>query len=290
MPLPGRALASALVRVGGEMVLFDCGEGTQVAMRAPGWGFGGLSTIFLTHVHADHVAGLPGLLLTLGLTGRTAPLAIYGARFTIEVVEALRVVVPRLPFEVGVHELKGGESLSVAGGRMSTFPLRHRAPCLGFRFDLARARRFERARAEALGIPLALWKRLQAGQVADFPGGRAHPDDVLGPPRPGLAFAYVIDTLPVTGLADFVRGVDLLICEATHLGPGDEARAAVHDHMHLTESCRLAAEAGVRQLWLTHFSASIADPTLYAADAAALFAGAAIGRDGLTTTLAFRED
>src|SRR5207248_9090586 len=96
MPLPGRALASALLRVGGTMILFDCGEGTQVAMRAPGWGFGGLAAICLTHVHADHVAGLPGLLLTLGMSGRTEPREVYGARFTIEIVEARRGMVPRL--------------------------------------------------------------------------------------------------------------------------------------------------------------------------------------------------
>src|SRR5438552_19214399 len=118
VPLPGRALAAALVRIGGTMILFDCGEGTQVAMRAPGWGFGGLGTICLTHVHADHVAGLPGLLLTLGMSGRTEPLDVYGARFTTEIVGALRVMVPRLAYEVRVHELRGGETFDVGGAHV----------------------------------------------------------------------------------------------------------------------------------------------------------------------------
>jgi ribonuclease Z len=289
VPLPGRALAAALVRIGGAMVLFDCGEGTQVAMRAPGWGFGGLAAICLTHVHADHVAGLPGLLLTLGMSGRTERLEVYGARFTIEVVEALRVMVPRLPYEVRVHELRGGESFELAGARVRTMALKHRAPCLGYRIDLARSRPFLPERAEALGIPRPLWRRLQHGETVDFPGGRASPDDVLGPPRRGLSLAYVTDTRPLDGLVDFVRGVDLLICEATHMAPGEEARSAEHDHMHLTDACRTANEAGVRRLWLTHFSQSIVDPLSYQDTARALCAVAEIGRDGMTTTLSFPE-
>jgi ribonuclease Z len=290
VPLPGRSLASALLRVGGQMVLFDCGEGTQVAMRAPGWGFGGLGTICLSHVHADHVAGLPGLLLTLGMSGRSEPLQIYGARFTAEVVEALRILAPRLPYEVRVRELSGGETLRLAGGHLRTIALRHRAPCLGWRFDLERGRPFLPERARALGIPLDLWKRLQRGEVVDWPGGRARPDDVLGRPRPGLSFAYVTDTRPVDGLAEFLSDVDLLVCEATYLAPGDEERAAEHDHMHLRETCQIAAAAGARRLWLTHFSPAIPDPFAHAAEAAALCPSAEIGRDGMTTTLSFRDD
>jgi len=290
VPLPGRALASALVRIGGEMLLFDCGEGTQVAMRAPGWGFGGLGTICLTHVHADHVAGLPGLFLTLGMSGRTAPLELYGARWTTEVVEALRILAPRLPYEVRIHELRGGETFEWAGATVRTMALKHRAPCLAYRIDLARGRPFQPERAEALGIPRQLWRRLQRGESVDSPGGRAHPDDVLGLPRRGLCIAYVTDTQEVAGLADFVRDVDLLICEATHLEPGDEARAAEHDHMHLTQTCRIAAEAGVGRLWLTHFSPAVADPLAYADAARGCFQGAEIGRDGMTTTLSFRDD
>lgn len=290
VPLPGRALAAALVRIGGEMLLFDCGEGTQVALRAPGWGFGGLGTICLTHVHADHVAGLPGLFLTLGMSGRTEPLEIYGARWTREVVEALRILAPRLPYELRVHELRGGEMFGWAGATVRTMPLAHRAPCLAYRVDLARGRPFQPERAEALGVPRTLWRRLQRGESVDFPGGRAHPDDVLGLSRRGLCLAYVTDTREVDGLAEFVRDVDLLICEATHLEPGAEARAAEHDHMHLTQSCRLATRAAVRRLWLTHFSPAVADPPAFQDAARALCPAAEIGRDGLTATLTFPDD
>jgi ribonuclease Z len=290
VPLPGRALASALLRVGGRMVLVDCGEGTQVAMRAPGWGFGGLEAILLTHVHADHVAGLPGLLLTLGLSGRTAPLEVYGARWTIEVVRALRVLVPALPYEVRVRELAGGERFEAAGLAVGAVALEHRAPCLGYRLDLPRGRRFLPGRAEALGVPRTLWKRLQSGEAVAWDGGRAEPDDVLGRPRPGLAVAYVTDTRPVEGLADFLRGVDLLICEATYLLPGDEARAAEHDHLHLAETCRIAREAGARRLWLTHFSQAVPDPAALEEQVRELCPLAEVGRDGMTATLRFRDD
>ena len=290
VPLPGRALASALLRVGGRMALIDCGEGTQVAMRAPGWGFGGLESLLLTHVHADHVAGLPGLLLTLGLSGRTAPLDVYGARWTIEVVRALRVLVPRLPYEVRVHELAGDDRFESAGLAVRTIALEHRAPCLGYRLDLPRGRRFLPERAEARGVPRPLWGRLQAGEAVEWSGGSASPDDVLGPPRDGIAVAYVTDTRPVEGLAAFARDVDLLICEATYLLPGDEARAAERDHMHLAETCRIAAEAGARRLWLTHFSQAVPDPTALEEQVRRLCPLAEIGRDGMTTTLRFRDD
>jgi ribonuclease Z len=290
VPLPGRALASALLRVGGRMVLIDCGEGTQVAMRAPGWGFGGLESILLTHVHADHVAGLPGLLLTLGLAGRTARLDVYGARWTTEVMQALRVLVPHLPYEVHVHELAGGESFEAAGLVVRTIALEHRAPCLGYRLDLPRRRRFLPEQAEARAIPKPLWRRLQDGEPVEWQGGRATPDEVLGPPRPGIAVAYATDTRPVEGLAAFARGVDLLICEATYLLPGDEARAAEHDHLHLVETCRIAAEAGARRLWLTHFSQAVPDSSAVAELVHELCPVAEIGRDGMTTVLRFQDE
>jgi ribonuclease Z len=279
-----------MLRLGGRTLLIDCGEGTQVAMRAPGWGFAGLDAILLTHMHADHVAGLPGLLLTLGLSGRREPLKLYGAGGTVAVVRALRVIVPALPYEVRVHELAGGERFEAAGLDVGTIALAHRAPCLGYRFDLARGRRFLTERAEARGVPRPLWRRLQRGQPVEWPGGRAAPDDVLGPPRPGLSLAYVTDTRPVEGLPAFVRGVDLLICEATYLLPGDEARAAEHDHLHLTETCRIAAEAGARRLWLTHFSQAVPDPAALEGQIRALCPLAEVGRDGMATVLRFPDD
>ena len=290
MPLPGRALASALVRIGGSMILFDCGEGTQVALRKAGWGFGGLGTICLTHVHADHVSGLPGLLLTLGGSGRTEPVTIYGARWTTAVVQALRIIAPRLPYEVIVHELAGGESFDTVGGLLRTHPLNHGIECLGFRIDIPRSRRFLPERATARGIPVSLWKALQAGQAVSWLDGQAAPDDVLGSTRRGLAFAYVTDTRPAAGLEEFVKDVDLLVCESTYLAPGDEERAAEHHHMHVTESCALARAASVKHLWLTHISPAVPNPSEHVDYVASLFPSVEIGHDGLVTSLRFSEE
>lgn len=290
MPMPGRALASALVRIGGSLILFDCGEGTQVALRKAGWGFGGLGTICLTHVHADHVSGLPGLLLTLGSSGRTEPVTIYGARYTKLVVDALRVIAPRLPYEVHVHELAGGDSIDVAGGRMTTYALNHGIDCLGYRIDVPRNRRFLPENAIARAIPRSLWKSLQSGQSVSWPGGHASPDDVLGLARSGLAFAYVTDTRPAQGLEDFARGVDLLVCESTYLAPGDETRAAEHHHMHVSETCDLARAADARHLWLTHISPAVPDPLEHADYVASLFPSVEIGYDGLMMSLRFAEE
>lgn len=290
MPMPGRALASALVRIGGSMILFDCGEGTQVALRKAGWGFGGLGTICLTHVHADHVSGLPGLLLTLGSSGRTDPVTIYGARYTEAVVAALRVIAPRLPYEVNVHELVGGESFEFAGGRIATHPLKHGIECLGFRIDVPRNRRFLPEKAIARDIPRPLWKALQSGQSVSWPGGSAEPSDVQGSARSGLAFAYVTDTRPAPGLEDFVRSVDLLVCESTYLAPGDEKRATEHQHMHVSETCGLAHAAKVKRLWLTHISPAVPNPLEHADYVSSLFPSVEIGYDGLVTSLRFSDD
>ncbi|TAK20452.1 MAG: ribonuclease Z [Chloroflexota bacterium] len=291
VPLPGRALAAALIRVGGNMYLADCGEGTQVAMRAPGWGFGGLTAILLTHVHADHIAGLPGLLLTLGMSGRQDPLTVYGTRQTIDAARSLAVLVPGLPFEVRIQELNGGAAIDLASDlRLTTIDLDHRMPCLGYRFDLARRRRFDRSRAEARGIPIELWNSLQHGQSVSWPGGHAEPDDVLGPPRPGLSVAYVTDTRPTDAIVRFAEEADLLICEATFMAPDDHQRAVDHQHMHLDETCALAARARARRLWVTHISQAITDPAAYAPHAAEIFPATTIGYDGLTTRLDFADD
>jgi ribonuclease Z len=254
-------------------------------MRSSGWGLGGLDAIALTHVHADHVAGLPGLLLTLGLSGRTAPLTIYGPAYTVEVVSALRILVPALPYEVQMKELSGGDGFAVAGLSASTFALDHRAPCLGFRFDLPRGRRFMPERALALGVPRELWGRLQDGAAVSWPGGSTDPDDVLGPPRSGLAVGYVTDTRPVDGLPDFLADVDLLICEAIYLLPGEESRAAEHDHLHLSEACQIARVARAKRLWLTHFSQAVPDASSLVDEVRAACPLAEVGRDGMTTSL-----
>lgn len=291
LPLPDRWLSALLVRSGGELVLFDCGEGTQIPWRVYGWGFRRLSAICLSHWHADHVAGLPGLLHAVANAGRTEPLRIYGPPETRRVVAGLRQIAPTLPYPVEVVELAGGDSFALPGGcRATTLLGEHHVPCLAYRVDRPRAPRFDAERAAALGIPVRLWRKLQLGEAVSWDGGHAEPDQVLGPPRRGLAFAYVTDTRPVPELVPFVAGVDLLVCEGTYGSADDTPKAIQNQHMTFAEAATLARDAGVGHLWLTHFSPSLDAPEEFLGEAAAIFPGVTIGRSGLTTTLSYEQE
>jgi ribonuclease Z len=292
LPLPNRWLSSLLVRCGGDLILFDCGEGTQIPWRRFGWGFRRLAAICFSHTHADHVAGLPGLLHSLANAGRTEPVAIVGPVGTASVVAGLRVIAPVLPYEVRVQELASGERFVLPGGlRGSVLAGEHGLPCLAYRADLDRARRFDPERARLRGVPLPLWRTLQRGQAVTWAGeGSATPDDVLGPPRAGLSIAYVTDTRPVAGLPAFLRGVDLLVCEGTYGDSADLPKAIERGHMTFREAATLAREAEVGALWLTHFSPALEDPPVYLPEATAVFPATTIGRSGLTTTLSFSDE
>ena len=291
LPLPDRWLSSLLIRCDGELILFDCGEGTQIPWRRFGWGFRRLAAICLSHTHADHVAGLPGLLHSLANAGREEPVTIYGPIGTAGVVAGLRTIAPFLPYEVRVTELASGARFPLPGGLQgSVLTGEHGLPCLAYRADLARARRFDPARAEALGVPLAHWRTLQRGEPVTWPGGAATPDEVLGPPRQGLAVAYVTDTRPVPALPAFLSGVDLLVCEGTYGDSADQPKAIERGHMTFREAASLARAAGAGALWLTHFSPALADPPAYLPEATAVFPATTIGYSGLTTTLSFIDE
>jgi ribonuclease Z len=289
MPLPGRWLSCLLVRVRGEMVLFDCGEGTQVALTALGWGFGRLSAIALSHCHADHVSGLPGMLLRLANAERTAPLTVLGPPGICAVHDALRRIAPHLPYAVECVELAPGAEWAIAGGRLHVAAAEHRVPCLAYRFEVERQRAFLPDRARALGLPVTAWQRLQRGEAVVWGGRTVQPDEVLGPPRRGLAIAYVTDTRPIPEIARLASGADLLVCEGTYGDDADRDKAIERGHMTFREAAELAAQAGVRRLWLTHFSPALAEPTAYLHVAQAVFPAAEVGYDGMATTLRFTE-
>jgi ribonuclease Z len=291
MPLPDRWLSSLLVRCRGELILFDCGEGTQIPWRRFGWGFRRLAAICLSHTHADHVAGLPGVLHAVAQAERTEPVALFGPSGAARVVAGLRTIAPYLPYELTVTELGDGVTFALPAGLIGrTARGEHGLPCLAYRLDLDRAPAFSPGRAAALGIPLDLWRPLQRGEPVTWPGGRATPDQVLGPARRGLALSYVTDTRPTPGLAALLAGVDLLVCEGTYGDAADQAKAAAHGHMTFAEAATLARDAGAGALWLTHFSPALTDPATHLASATAIFPATTVGYAGLTTTLAFADD
>lgn len=291
MPLVDRYLSSLLIRCEGEMTLFDCGEGTQVPMRISGWGFKRLSSIVLTHHHADHVMGLTGVLFSVGNAGRTEPLTIYGPPGTLPLAQALTVVVPGLPFEVMVHEIEAGERLRLpAEIELTVGQADHRDRCFFYRVDRARDRAFEAERARTADIPVRFWSMLQRGESIEWAGQHYHGSDFLGPERRGVSLGFVTDTRPVPEMPVLLHDVDLLVCEGTYGDDADLEKAIVKTHMTFREAATIAREADAHALWLTHFSPAVADPDLFLGNATAVFPETTVGHAGLQTTLAFVDD
>jgi ribonuclease Z len=290
IPLPGRPLSSVLGRVGSELILFDCGEGTQVSMRRWGWGFKGLSAICLSHRHGDHVAGLPGVLHSVARAGRTEPLDIYGPIGIGMVIDGLRVVARILPYQVRVHELGRAGGIAWNGAILATLPVDHAVPCIAFRLDLARARRFLADKARLLGVPIASWKVLQQGRSVLVNGREIQSDDVLGPQRRGVSFCYVTDTRPTPAMPEFLAESDLLVIEGTYGDPADAENAIANKHLLFSEAATIGRDARVRLIWLSHFSAKLLEPEQYAEEATRLFPNTTIGHEGLTTSLRFDDE
>ena len=168
MPLPYRKLTALMTRFNGSNLLIDCGEGTQVAVKERGWSFHPIDVICFTHYHADHISGLPGLLLTMGNAERTEPVLMIGPKGLERVVNALRIIAPELPFEIKFHELtQKEETLEVKGYQIHAFRVNHNVPCYGYALEIKRTGRFEVERALAQNIEQKYWNRLQKGEVIE---------------------------------------------------------------------------------------------------------------------------
>src|SRR6266487_2967663 len=288
MPLPGRWLSCVLLRYGSTLTLFDCGEGTQIPWKSLGWGFRQLGAICFTHMHADHVAGLPGVLFMVAHAGRTEPLHIFGPPGTAYVVEGLRRIAAELPYPVRMHELKSSEHFPLPGGlHGSCVSTTHGVPCLAYRFELERNPAFLPERAQALGLPVQLWSRLQHGETLEYNGQTITPAQVLGPPRRGISLAFITDTRPTKALSNFVHDVDLLICESMYDDPADLPLARANAHMLAEESATIAKTADAHALLLTHFSPKINDPSRAERMAKRVFENTKAARDGMVITLDF---
>ncbi len=287
MPLPDRFLTSLYVRTDGQVLLIDCGEGTQTAIRTAGLRFKPIRALLLTHFHADHVSGLPGLLLTLGNEDRAEPLDIYGPAGLKRVVAAARVIVPELPYELNCHELEAEEEITfeAAGLTVTAFPADHGMPCLSYALERSRPGKFDPERAKARGVPLGLWSRLQKGESAE--GFR--PEDVLGPDRRGIRLLYSTDTLPLERVKALGFDADLMVLEGMFGDPAKADRAQFTHHSTMQQSALLARDAHARRLWLTHYSPANPHPEEYEEEIKALFPNAVICRDGQKLTLEFED-
>lgn len=291
MPLVDRYLSSVLIRCEREMTLFDCGEGTQVPMRASGWGFKRLSSVVLSHLHADHVMGLTGVLFSVGNAGRTEPLTVYGPPGTLQVAQALTIVVPGLPFDVLVHEVEVGERLRLpAGLQLTVGEARHRDRCFFYRVDRSREPRFDSAKAQAAGIPVDRWSELQRGESITWDGRRFDGADFVGLRRRGVSLGFVTDSRPVPEMAELLGRVDLLVCEGTYGDDADLEKARSKTHMTFGEAATIARDCGAGALWLTHFSPALLDPDEYLPNATAVFPKTTIGFSGLETALSYPDE
>lgn len=292
MPLPNRWLTAMMMRYNGHSILVDCGEGTQVALKEVGWSPKPVDVILFTHFHADHISGLPGMLLTMGNAERTEPLLIIGPKNVERVVESIRIIARDLPFEIQYKELTGNEEeFEICGLRAKAYKVSHNVTCYGYTFELDRTGRFDVDRAKAAGIDVCYWNRLQKGEeIVTDDGRKFTPDMVLGPDRKGLKLSYCTDTRPTDSIVRNAEGSDLFICEGMYAEEDKLDKAKEHKHMTFYEAADLAKRANVKELWLTHYSPSLPNPKAYTGEVQKIFPDTVVAKDGRVTTLNFIDE
>ena len=258
MPLPGRHLTSVLLRRAGELFLFDCGEGTQVSLRRLNLRWKKISVIFITHIHADHVTGLPGMLMLSSQVDRDDPLIIVGPPKIGDFVNANRQILEmyiNYPIEV-VEFSDPGVVYQGDGFRVRAFPLRHTRMCMGYTLEEDRRPGvFFPDKALEQRVPRGpQWSQLQGGDAVTLDDGTVvQPQHVMGPSRSGRKFSFVTDTLPTPHIADAVRGSDLFICEGMFT---EDLMESALEKRHLTakQAAAIARDAEVKRLGLIHYS------------------------------------
>jgi ribonuclease Z len=295
MPLPSRGLTSVLLRREGELFLFDCGEGTQVSLRRLALRWKKISVILVSHTHADHVTGIPGILMLSSQVERNEPLYIIGPPRIREYVEASRRILDMyINYEIVVKEVSGSETVFEGEGyRIRSRPLHHTKPCLAYCLEEElRPGVFDPQAAAALGVPRGpMWSTLQSGTPVRLDSGaEVQPGQVMGPQRRGRKFSFVTDTTWVPGLPDFIKDSDLLICEGM-FGEDLEEDAVDKKHLTATQAARIALQGGVGRLGLIHYSPRYTERELKRLlhQARRIFPGTFLTRDLQVIDLPFKE-
>ena len=293
MPLPDRALSAAVLRCGGRTILFDCGEGTQTAARRAHVSLAKTDLIALTHYHGDHIFGLAGLLQTLNCLGRVEPLYITGPEGLSSALAPILALAGETQYEIRLvsGEIKLAELNPAwsANAVLTPFATNHRVASAGYAFTLARFPKFLPEKAKALGVPVKYWGKLQRGESVRTENGEIMPDAVTGGGRKGLKIVFSGDTAPCDELTEGARGADLLVCDATYAEDSQLDMAELYGHSTFSQSARTAKAAGVKRLWLTHYSQMIEKPESYLENAREIFLFAECGYDGKTEAFTFSD-
>ncbi|MBJ2356626.1 MAG: ribonuclease Z [Sphaerochaeta sp.] len=265
MPLPNRFLTSAMVRRDGELFLFDCGEGTQVSLKMLNLKWKKIHSIFISHMHADHVTGLPGILMLSSQVDRDEPLTLYGPPKLKEYVDANRRILDMyINYEIIVKTVEPGIILETDDFIVRAFRLNHTKPCLGYVMqEKDRPGEFHPEKAQELGIPVGpLWGKLQRGETVTLSDGRVITStDVMGEKRGGRKFSYVTDSLYLPSIAKEVEHSDLLLCEGMFTSDMEET-AYEKKHMTAGQAAQIAKDAEVAKLGLLHYSPRYGDREL----------------------------
>ena len=289
VPTAQRAPTALLVRRGGERLLFDCAEGTQRQMLRSSVGLVELREVFLTHYHADHYLGLPGMLKTFALRGRELDLTVYGPPGLVDLFGALRRIFGKLTYDLRLHELEAGSVLERDGYNLTTFAPAHGVSAIGYALvEEPRPGRFDVEAADALGVDPRQRGLLQRGDSIELDDGRVvTPDEVLGPPRPGRKLVIAGDTAPSPIVLEAAREAEVLVHEATFL---DEERERARETSHSTalEAAELARDAEVSMLALTHLSNRYFGPEIVR-EARAIFPETVVPRDFDVIEIPFAE-
>lgn len=292
MPLPNRFLTSLLCRHKGRMIVIDCGEGTQITMKMNGWGFKKIDVLCFTHYHADHISGLPGLLLTLGNSGRTEPLHLVGPHGLKEVVNGLLVIARELPFKLIFNEISEDDengTISFNEIDIEYFKVKHKVDCYGYNIYLNRVGKFNVEKALENNVPKGVWGTLQKQDSCFFEDAQYFQEQVLDERRKGLKITYVTDSLPVNIITQKADRANLFICEGMY--DEDIHKNKTHEkyHMVFSDALKIAEKAQVDELWLTHFSPALSEPVLDENEHKNLFSNVELGYDRKQTTLLFED-
>ena len=302
MPMPNRFLSSVVMNFKGRKILLDCGEGTQVSMRVNGTGFKSIDIICISHLHGDHIYGLPGLLSTIGNSGRTEDIYIIGPKGIKEVIDGFLITLPYLPYKLNILEDASNLEFMVKKEKMElvelnekissdlsikTLELDHSSPCLGYSFNIRRGRKFNVEKALMNKVPKEVWSKLQRNEEVSLNGVKYYSYMVLGDERKGIKLSYTTDTRPTEDIPGFIKESELYICEGTYGSEEDMHKAIKNKHMTFKEAANLAKKGQVKELLLTHFSPSINNPKEFINNAREVFESSNAGSDGEERTLNF---